>query len=103
MSIKKESPFDQEIGELKHQMEGLRERLRSLEQSRANYLSPFEVGDLMVNKKGEKAIITSIHHSYDSFSLHGDRLRKDGSQGRNMKIYAWDGWKREKDGVEYDW
>lgn len=99
--MNKTTPFDQEIEDIENQRTDLYKRLSFLRQSRAEYLCPFKVGDLMVHSEREKAIITSISEDYFSYELRANRLRKDGTEGRIIKLYRFEGWKRESDGVEF--
>ena len=95
--------FDQEIAELDSQRKGIVARLSILRQNRAESLCPFKVGDLMNDNRGRKAKITDISPGYFStdFELSGNRIKKDGTEGRDMRLYDWDNWKRESDGLKY--
>lgn len=86
--------------ELDARIYGLRLRL-------AIYDCPFQVGETLVNRGGERARIDGIgpsQHRRASYSMRGVYLKKDGTPAmnpgrdntrpRHCEFYEWDEWRR---------
>lgn len=84
-----ETPYDKRILEL----ENYAKELTELKTRRAVYLCPFNVGDVLISKRGKVAKIADIGNSYNGYMMHGEFRRKDGTYGRYGELSSWDEWK----------
>ena len=90
-----ESQYDAEIRAIELQEHELDTRKRELLQLRAEALCPFNVEDILVNWKGQKARLTEIRSTgyfYEhskSYKLFGHFIRKDGKEGKLLRE-LWD-------------
>lgn len=50
-------------------------------------------GDVVIDRKGRKAKIFSMQ-SEDHVIGIGTRIKKNGSEGAEIKLYSWDNWKK---------
>lgn len=94
-----ESPYDKEISELQEQIKDLKSKLDPLLHKQAEFLCPFKVGDIVTatrSRRTIKARITSISssRSYNSYTMHGNQIRKDGTEGRYMELYSFYNWEK---------
>jgi len=84
--------YDAKIAELERAETELRLQRRALEQLRAESLCPFKIGEVLTDKRGVRAILKRIYVNYNGYAMDAARLRKDGSEGRMMRLNDWDNW-----------
>ena len=88
-----QSQYDAEIGELKNSIDKLREKLFELKQKRAEETCEFQIGDKVVNKKGQAGEVMSIRDSWGEGVAIVGLYKKDGTMGlRRTNTYSWEGW-----------
>ena len=98
MTDRSPTEYDAQIAELITQEEKLCQQREGLEQLRAEQLCPFKVGDVLIDRRGHKAVVKAIFApswQSEGYAMRGAMLRKDGSEGRIAKLYIWDKWKKE--------
>lgn len=81
------------------------DRIGDLRKIQALQACPFKVGEILVDKKGQRAVIRNIGpHSWwggDGYGMTGVYLKKDGTEGkRRCQFYNWDKWKKESEDAE---
>ena len=98
MTARSPTEYDDKIAELITQEEALRLERLGLEFLRALALCPFKVGDVLIDRRGHKAVLKEISASSwqpESYAMRGAMLRKDGSEGRIAKLDIWAEWEKE--------
>jgi hypothetical protein len=84
---KVKTPFDDAI-------ESLEKELADITQKRAEYICPFKVGDVLVNKYGKVAKVLRIYPGYAGYRMNGEYRRKNGTYGRVGELSGWADWKK---------
>ena len=92
----KESPYDTRIKSLEEEANRVGTELAEEQLKRAIFLCPFEMGDILVDRKGKRAKIVKISSAYRDYRMDGAMIRKDGTPGRVARLYDWDDWKKEE-------
>jgi|GEM_PF-4094859 len=100
--------LQQELDELKKQLTEVdddifaqRNSLNMLYKNRAKIMGQInsltlgvKEGDIVIDKNGRKAKVLSMQTT-DSISIGiGIRIKKNGSEGAEIKLYLWDNWKK---------
>lgn len=100
-------PSEMTVDEMRAEVKRLEDRrgeignqIGEISQNLATLICPYSVGDVLVNKKGERARIKRIRYSGFEFGcgylLNGVYIKKDGSDGiRRCHFYGTDAWKKE--------
>ena len=90
------TPFDDEINNLETRIGVAGTELGILKKKRAEYFCPYKVGQILVNKKGQRVEITAILSgwSFPDYKLKGQHILKSGERSQITRtLYDWDDWK----------
>ena len=90
----KESPYDNEIKKLEEEQKRIGAELSEANQRKADFLCPYKVGDILVDKKGRQARVAKIYPGYMGYHVKLQYILKSGKEGLvTHKLYVLDGWK----------
>ena len=92
------TPYDAEIAQLEADLKRLHNELGILNQRKADFLCPYEIGQVMVDERSKRAKITNISLDWGgNYRLTAHYVLKDGTIGKQPhRLYNFGGWKPEK-------